>query len=170
MDLKQYIRDVPDFPKPGIIFKDITTLLKSPEALRYTIDALASQYRDKGIAKVVGIESRGFIFASALAYQLGAGMVPIRKAGKLPAQTMREEYALEYGTDSIEIHQDAIAPGEAVLVLDDVLATGGTLAAACQLVEKLGGRIVEAATVIELTFLNGRQKLQRYPYFTLIQY
>jgi adenine phosphoribosyltransferase len=170
MDLKEFIRDVPDFPKEGILFKDITTLVKSPEAFRYTINQLADRYRDKAIAKVVAIESRGFIFAAALAYELNCGMVPVRKVGKLPAKTLRETYELEYGTDSVEIHEDAIAAGERVLVLDDVIATGGTLAAACRLVGKLGGEIVEAATVVELTFLPGREKLGAIPFFALIQY
>jgi adenine phosphoribosyltransferase len=170
MDLTKTIRDVPDFPKPGILFKDITTLLKDPAAFRHSIDSLAERHAGRHIDKIVGVESRGFIFASALAYRLGAGMVPVRKVGKLPAKTIRETYALEYGTDSVEIHEDALTAGEDILVVDDLLATGGTLGATCKLVERLGGRIVEVNTVIELTFLGGREKLNQYPYFTLIQY
>ena len=170
MDLRSIIRDVPDFPKPGILFKDITPLLNNAEAFHQTIMELADRYRGMGIQKIVGIESRGFIFAAALAYEIGAGMVPVRKIGKLPAKTIRETYELEYGTDSVEIHEDAIMPGERVLVLDDVIATGGTLAAACRLVKILGGEIVEAATVVELTFLPGREKLAGFPFYALIQF
>lgn len=170
MDLKQFIRDIPDFPKPGILFKDITPLIKDGKAFHHTIDQLAQRYQDKKLDKVVGIESRGFIFASALAYRLGIGMVPIRKVGKLPAKCVRETYDLEYGTDSIEIHEDAISAGDRILVIDDVIATGGTLAATCSLVKRLGGTIVEAATVIEITFLPGREKLGQCPFFTLLQF
>lgn len=170
MDLKQYIRDVPDFPKQGILFKDITTLLKVPEAFGYVINVLAERYAPRGIAKVVGVESRGFIFAGALAPAIGAGFVPVRKPGKLPAKTRSQSYELEYGTDSIEVHEDAISEGEKILVLDDVIATGGTLAAACSLVESLGGRIDEVATVVELSFLPGREKLGGRPFHSLIVY
>ncbi|MCX7625241.1 MAG: adenine phosphoribosyltransferase [Candidatus Sumerlaeaceae bacterium] len=170
VDLKSYIRDIPDFPKPGITFKDITPLLKAPEAFREAIEQLAQRYRDKGITQVVAIESRGFIFGAALAYAIGAGIVPVRKVGKLPAATYRESYELEYGTDSVEIHQDAITSADRVVVLDDVIATGGTLAAACRLVQSSGGEIHEAATIIELSFLNGREKLNDVPFFTLISY
>jgi adenine phosphoribosyltransferase len=170
IDLKTYIRDIPDFPKPGIIFKDITPLLKCPEAFRATIDQLAARYEGKGITQIVAIESRGFIFGAALAYAIGAGIVPVRKVGKLPAATFRESYELEYGTDSVEIHQDAITPQDRVVVLDDVIATGGTLAAACRLVRGSGGTIHEAATIIELTFLNGREKLEGVPFFSLLSY
>ena len=169
LDLASVIRNVPDFPKPGIQFKDITSLLQDPVALRETMDQLAAPYRDKGIAKVVAVESRGFIFGAALAAEIGAGFVPIRKPGKLPSETLRQEYELEYGTDAIEIHKDAIAPGESVLVLDDLLATGGTLEAACQLVEQLGGRIWEVVAVIELVGLNGRSRLGAYPFRALVQ-
>jgi len=169
MKLEQLIRDVPDFPKKGIIFKDITPLIGSPEGLRKVINLLRRRYKDRGIERVVAVESRGFIFGAALAYALGAGFVPIRKPGKLPAATLREEYALEYGTDTIEIHRDAIRAGQKVLVVDDLLATGGTLAATCNLVRKLGGEIVEVATLIELTFLHGRAKLGNLPYFTIMQ-
>jgi len=170
IDLAGVIRNVPDFPKPGIQFKDITTLLKDPAAFRQAIDQLTARYRDRGLAKVVAVESRGFIFGAALAYNIGAGFVPVRKPGKLPAETIKEEYALEYGTDALEIHKDAIAPGDRVLVLDDLLATGGTLAATCRLVERLGGRIEEVAAVIELAFLNGRAKLAGRPIHTLITF
>lgn len=168
MDLLTFIRDIPDFPKPGIIFKDITPLLNNPAAFKDAIDQLASRYASKRIDKIVGIEARGFIFAGALAYRLGAGMVPVRKKGKLPYKTLSETYELEYGTDTMEMHEDAIKPGDHVLVLDDLIATGGTLAATCRLVEKLGGSIMEVATLIELSFLNGREKVKEYPYFTLL--
>lgn len=170
MDITKHIRDVPDFPKPGIMFKDITPLLGHAEAFRSVIQQLAERYRDKQISKIIGIESRGFIFAAALAYELGAGMVPVRKVGKLPAKCIRETYDLEYGTDSVEIHEDALSPGDRVLVLDDVIATGGTLAASCRLAQLLKAEIVEVATVIELTFLPGREKLGGLPFFSLLKY
>lgn len=157
--LKSLIREVPDYPKPGILFYDITTLLKNTSGLKAVLDALAERTRGLGVHKVVGIEARGFIFGPALAYTLGVGFVPIRKPKKLPAATEREEYALEYGTDIIEIHKDAIDAGEKVLIVDDVLATGGTAAAAARLVEKLGGEVAALGFVIELDFLNGRGKL-----------
>ena len=169
MDLLTFIRDIPDFPKPGIIFKDITPLLNNPEAFKASIEQLASRYAGTRIDKIVGIEARGFIFAGALAYRLGTGMVPVRKKGKLPYKTLSETYELEYGTDTMEMHEDAIKPGDHVLVLDDLIATGGTLAATCRLVEKLGGSIVEVAILIELSFLNGREKVKEYPYFTLLK-
>jgi adenine phosphoribosyltransferase len=170
MDLKSYIRDVPDFPKPGIVFKDITTLLRDGEAFRYTIDLLAERYRGRGIRRIVGIEARGFIFAAALAYELGVGMVPVRKVGKLPAARVKQTYDLEYGTDCVEIHSDAIEPGEKVIIIDDLIATGGTLAATCDLVEQVGGAIEEVACIIELTFLPGKEKLRNRKLFTLLQY
>lgn len=157
--LKSLIREVPDFPKPGILFYDITTLLKVPEGLKTVIDALGSSYSGQKIDCVVGIEARGFIFAPAVAYALGAGFVPIRKLKKLPAATERAEYALEYGSDGVEIHRDAIEPGQNVLIVDDVLATGGTAAAAARLVERLGGRVAGLNFVIELDALHGRAKL-----------
>lgn len=169
IDLESFIRDVPDFPKQGIIFKDITPLLASPEAFHDTCDRLAQPFAGKGVTKVIGIESRGFIFGTPVAERLGAGFVPIRKPGKLPARTVSQSYQLEYGTDTIEIHADAIAPGEKVLIIDDLLATGGTMAAAADLVAKLGGRAVGIGFVIELCFLAGRDKLQGQNVETLIQ-
>jgi adenine phosphoribosyltransferase len=168
--LKSKIRNVPDFPKPGILFYDITTLLGDPAGLRETIDALSSPYSGAGIERVVGIESRGFILASAIADRLGAGFVPIRKPGKLPAACVRESYALEYGTDAIEIHSDAVSRGQRVLIVDDVLATGGTARAATNLVARLGGEIHAVAFLIELTFLHGREKLTDVPIFSVVKY
>ncbi|MBN1639536.1 MAG: adenine phosphoribosyltransferase [Ignavibacteriales bacterium] len=170
MSLKDLIRDVPNFPKQGIIFKDITTLLKSPEGLKNALNELLELAKDKGITKVVGIESRGFILGGALADKLGVGFVPIRKPGKLPAETISESYTLEYGTDSIEIHKDAIEKGDKVLLHDDLLATGGTMEAACRLVEKLGGEVVQITFLIELSFLNGREKLKKYEVKSLITF
>jgi adenine phosphoribosyltransferase len=170
MDLKQYIRDVPDFPKPGILFKDITTLLQDGEAFGYAIRQMADRYRGQGIQKVAGIEARGFIFAAAVAYELGIGMVPIRKVGKLPAKCVKKTYDLEYGTDCVEIHEDAVSKGEKVLVVDDVIATGGTLAAACDLVGMVGGEVVEALVLVELTFLSGRDRMGGKPVFSLLSY
>ncbi len=168
--LKSLIREVPDFPKPGVNFYDITTLLKDPEGLHAVIDALCRHYAGKGIVTVAGIEARGFIFAPALAYALRAGFVPVRKRNKLPAATERVEYALEYGTDSVEVHVDAIEPGQKVLIVDDVLATGGTASAAARLVEKLGGTVAGLGFVIELDFLKGREKLAGYDVDSLIHY
>ena len=170
MDLTNFIRDVPDFPKAGILFKDITPLLADAEALRAAIEQLAQPYRDGAVDLVVGIESRGFIFGTALARELGVGFVPIRKPGKLPADAISAEYELEYGTDRIEIHTDAIAEGQKVALVDDLLATGGTMSAACQLVSELKGKIVGISFVIELDFLNGREKLGNSPIHTLIHY
>ncbi len=170
MELKNYIRSVKDFPKEGIVFRDITTLLKDPSALRYTVNALLDFTFDTKIDKVAGIESRGFIFGALLAERLGSGFIPIRKPGKLPAEKEKESYQLEYGTDSIEIHKDAIKKGDRVLLHDDLLATGGTAQAACRLIEKLGGQVVQASFVIELTFLNGRDKLNKYDVRSLIKY
>jgi adenine phosphoribosyltransferase len=168
--LKQIIREVPDFPKPGILFYDITTLLKDAAGLKAVIDALQSHYRDTRVDLVLGIEARGFIFAPALAYALGAGFIPVRKPNKLPAKTIRETYQLEYGTDSLEIHADAIQPGQNVLIVDDLLATGGTAAAVGRLVEKLGGKVAGFGFVVELDFLKGRDKLPGYDVFSLLQY
>jgi adenine phosphoribosyltransferase len=168
--LKTLIREVPDFPKPGINFYDITTLLKDPGGLKEVIDGLCSHYAGKGIRIVAGIEARGFIFAPAVAYALKAGFVPIRKPKKLPSVVERVEYALEYGSDSVEIHRDAVQPGDNVLIVDDVLATGGTAAAAAKLVEKVGGKVVGLGFVIELDFLNGRTKLPGRDVYSLINY
>lgn len=170
MNLKDLIRTVPNFPKEGIMFRDITTLLKSPEGYKQTLDDLVNLSKNKDITKVIGIESRGFIFGGALAEKLGAGFVPVRKPGKLPAATVSESYILEYGTDSIEIHKDAIAPGDKILLHDDLLATGGTMEAACKLVEKLGAEIIQISFLIELSFINGREKLKNYEVHSLINY
>lgn len=170
MDLKKLIRDVPNFPIEGIVFKDITTLLKDPEGYSETLDKLYNLTKNKGITKVIGIESRGFIFGGALAEKLNAGFVPIRKPGKLPAETVSESYELEYGTDKIEIHKDALQEGDKVLLHDDLLATGGTMEAACKLVEKLGAEIVQISFIIDLTFLNGKEKLKGYDVHSLIEY
>jgi len=169
-DLKALIREVPDFPKPGILFYDITTLLKDPAGLKAIIDRLRDHYAGAGVDVVLGIEARGFIFAPALAYALGVGFVPVRKPKKLPAATQRVEYALEYGADVLEIHADAIKPGQKVLIVDDVLATGGTAAAVTRLVEALGGKVAGLAFVIELDFLHGRAKLDGYDLFSMIHY
>ena len=170
IDLKQMIRSVPDFPKPGINFFDITTLLKDPLGLQATIDAIATPYANTRVNIVVGIESRGFILGSAVAERLNAGFVPMRKPGKLPAKTIKESYDLEYGMDALEIHADAIDQGQRVLIVDDVLATGGTAAAAAELVKKLGGDLTGLAFLIELTFLNGKSKLNGESIFSVIQY
>ncbi|MCS6820863.1 MAG: adenine phosphoribosyltransferase [Microscillaceae bacterium] len=170
MHLADFIRNVPDFPKKGIIFKDITTLLKHPEAFQATAQALFEQVRHLPITKVVGIESRGFIFGAVLAEKLRAGFVPIRKPNKLPAAVYSQSYTLEYGQDAIQMHQDAIQPGDYVLLHDDLLATGGTAKAACQLIEQAGGKVVLISFVIELVFLNGRKELTDYPVQSLITY
>jgi len=169
-ELKNFIRDVPDFPTKGILFRDITPLLGSPDIFRKTIDILCEPYVESTIDVVVGIESRGFIFGAAMAYKLGAAFVPIRKPGKLPCEVEREEYSLEYGTDAIEIHKDAFRKGAKVLMVDDLLATGGTMSSACKLVERLGGEIVEVVFLIELTDLKGRDKLRDYRVRTVISY
>ncbi|MCX7797446.1 MAG: adenine phosphoribosyltransferase [Melioribacter sp.] len=170
MELKDYIRTIPDFPKKGIMFKDITTLLKNKEAFRYAVDELYKLSKDKNITKVAGIESRGFILGSVLAARLGAGFVPIRKPGKLPAEKLTETYILEYGIDSIEMHKDALTENDIVLLHDDLLATGGTMEAACKLVEKLGAKVAQISFLIELSFLNGREKLKNYEVVSLIKY
>ena len=169
-DLKAFIREVPEFPKPGILFYDITTLLQNPLALRMTVDRFVWLFAQKRIHKVVGIESRGFMFAPIVAYNLNAGFVPVRKPGKLPYQKIQQSYDLEYGTDSIEMHNDAVQPGEHVLIVDDLVATGGTALAAARLVESLGGIVSGFGFIVELTFLPGRQKLQGYEVESLIQY
>lgn len=168
--LKKLIREVPDFPKPGILFYDITTLLKDKTGLKAVIDALKAQYETARVDVVVGIEARGFIFAPALAYALGAGFVPVRKPKKLPAATVSVEYALEYGTDKVEMHQDAVEPGQNVLIVDDLLATGGTAAAVAQLVENAGGKVAGLGFVVELDFLGGRRKLNGHDVFSLLHY
>ena len=170
MELKDLIRDVPDFPIKGIIFKDITTLLKDNKGFETTLNELYNLSKNKGITKVIGVESRGFIFGGALAAKLGAGFVPIRKPGKLPAEILKEEYTLEYGTDSIEIHKDSLTNEDVVLLHDDLLATGGTMEAACKLVEKMGARIAQISFIIELDFLKGRKKLKDYDVQSLIHY
>ena len=170
IDLKQMIRSVPDFPKPGINFFDITTLLKDPNGLKATIDSIAAPYSGGGIDTVVGIESRGFILGSAVAQRIGAGFVPMRKPGKLPARTLKEMYDLEYGKDALEIHADAIERGQRVLIVDDVLATGGTAAAAARLVRQLEGELEGLAFLIELTFLDGKTKLPGENVFSVLQY
>ena len=169
-DLISAIRNVPDFPKKGIVFRDITTLLKDKDAYHHYIDVLYERYKNHRIDKVIGIESRGFIAGAALAYRLGAGFVPVRKPGKLPAAKIRQEYQLEYGTDAVEIHRDAIAKGERILLHDDLLATGGTIQAACKLVEQLGGNIIGLSFLIELTFLQPRKRLSQYDIFSLVSY
>jgi adenine phosphoribosyltransferase len=172
MDLKALIRTIPEYPKPGVMFRDITTLLKDPAGFGLTIGALAGRYRGRRVDKVAGIESRGFIVGAPLAHQLGAGFVPLRKRGKLPAETVGHDYALEYGTDRIEMHVDAIAAGEQVLLVDDLIATGGTAAAAARLIEDAGARVVECCFVIELPDLGGRQRLEGlgHPVFALVAF
>ncbi len=169
-ELKKLIREVPDFPKPGINFYDITTLLKDPRGFKRTVDALAAQFDGTDVETVVGIEARGFIFAPALAYQMGAGFVPVRKPRKLPAERASVSYDLEYGQDTLEIHRDAISEGQRVIIADDLLATGGTAKAVVDLVEKLGGKVEGLAFVVELEFLSGRKKLEGYEVRSLIKY
>ncbi len=168
--LRAKIRDIKNFPTEGILFKDITTLLKEGPAFRYVVDLLAERYQPDRVEIVVGIESRGFIFAGALAHQLRAGFVPVRKLGKLPGKTIEVEYELEYGRDALAMHEDAIQPGQRVLAVDDLLATGGTMAAALRLVEQVGGDVTGVAFLIELAFLHGRDKLKNYPLHSLIVY
>jgi adenine phosphoribosyltransferase len=168
--LKALIRDVPDFPMEGILFRDVTPLLRDPDGLRQVVDAFAARYRGQGIDVVAGIESRGFLFGAPLALALGVGFVPIRKLGKLPAERITREYALEYGTNALEMHRDAVKPGERVLLIDDLLATGGTARAAGELIEELGAQVAEIAFVIELAFLNGRAALEDRPVHALIAY
>lgn len=169
-DLKRLVRDVPDFPKPGILFKDITPLLADPAGLALAVEMMAQPFRGQHIDVVTGAESRGFIFGTAVARALSAGFVPVRKPGKLPARTRRHEYALEYGTDALEIHADAIRPGQKVLIVDDLLATGGTLAACCRLVADLGGRIAAVMVLIELEQLRGRAQLRDYPVCSVLRF
>jgi adenine phosphoribosyltransferase len=168
--LRAKIREIPDFPKPGILFYDITTLLKDPGAFKEAIDLMIEPYREAGVDLVAGMESRGFIFAGPIAYQLGAGLIPVRKLGKLPAETASVEYALEYGSNTLEIHKDAIRPGQRVLIVDDLLATGGTVRGTIELVERLHGQIVGLGFLVELLFLKGRDRLQGYKATSVIQY
>ncbi|AFY53150.1 adenine phosphoribosyltransferase [Rivularia sp. PCC 7116] len=172
MDLKSLIRDIPDFPKPGILFRDITTLLRDAQGLRYTIDLFTQKCIDAGMTAdfVVGMESRGFIFGAPLAYKLEAGFIPVRKKGKLPAEIHAIEYALEYGTDTLEVHQDALQQGSRVLIADDLIATGGTASATAELIQKVGCELVGFAFIIELQELQGRQKLPDVPIITLVEY
>jgi len=170
MDLKSHIRNVKDFPKPGIMFRDITTLLKNPASFGYTLNQLLEFINGKQVNKIVGIESRGFIFGSVLAHKLNCGFIPVRKPGKLPAEKVSIAYSLEYGEDRLEMHKDAIQPGDKVLVHDDLLATGGTMNAVCQLIEKLGGEIVQVSFIVELSFLNGRDKLKPYDVRSIVNY
>ncbi len=169
-NLRKYIRSIKDFPKKGVMFRDITTLLSQPEAVKETLDIMYEYAKGLNVSKVVGIEARGFIFGALLAEKLGVGFVPIRKPGKLPAETESTTYALEYGTDTIEIHKDAVKVGERVLLHDDLLATGGTAQAAASLIEKIGGEVAQISFIIELTFLKGREKLKNYDVKTLIEY
>ena len=168
--LKGLIRDLPDFPQPGILFRDITPLLQDGVALRFTLETMAARYRGAGISKVVGIESRGFLFGAPLAYLLGVGFTPVRKQGKLPAETMAVEYSLEYGSNVLEIHRDALAPGERTLIVDDLLATGGTVAATVKLARQLGAEVVSTAFLIELSALGGRAQLPGLDVYTLLTY
>ncbi|MBA4250291.1 MAG: adenine phosphoribosyltransferase [Chlorobiaceae bacterium] len=170
MDLKNFIRNVPDFPKKGIMFRDITTLIKNPDAIKFVSNEICKVAKDLGITKVAGIESRGFIFGAIIAEKLNVGFVPIRKPNKLPSEKLTETYELEYGVDAIEIHKDAIEPGDKVLLHDDLLATGGTAKAACNLIEKLGGEIKLVSFLVELSFINGRTKLSKYNIHSLVDY
>lgn len=170
MDLNDYIRSIPDFPKPGIIFKDITPVLAHPEAFRYAVDWYCGMFGNTGATKVCAAEARGFMFAAAIGYKLGWGVAPIRKPGKLPWKTIDESYELEYGTAALHIHEDAVAPGEKVLVIDDLLATGGTAEAMVRLIERLGGVVVGLGFVVELDFLHGRDKLKKYRVESLVHY
>jgi adenine phosphoribosyltransferase len=169
-DLKQYIRDVPDFPQPGILFRDITPLLQDPQATRYVIDRFTDMYRSADLKAVVSVESRGFLFGAPLAYNLGLPLIPVRKPGKLPAATMSVEYSLEYGTGQLDIHKDALSQGDPVVIIDDLLATGGTAMAAAKLVELVGGRVHSLAFLVELAFLGGRERLAGYDVTALVRY
>jgi len=170
MDLASMIRDVPDFPVKGVLFKDITTLIKDPDAFQEVIDRLVDRYADRNLDLVAAVESRGFIFGPPVAYQLGVGFVPIRKLGKLPAEKINASYTLEYGAETLEMHTDAIQPGQKVLIIDDLIATGGSAKAAIELVERLGGEVVGLGFLIELTFLHGREKLENYEVYSMIQF
>ncbi|OHC00993.1 MAG: adenine phosphoribosyltransferase [Planctomycetes bacterium RIFCSPLOWO2_12_FULL_39_13] len=169
-NLKKMVRDIPDFPKEGIIFKDITPILQNPNGLREAVETISNHYKSKKVDIVVGAEARGFILAPTVAFNLGAGFVPVRKPGKLPYEKISMSYALEYGTDTLEMHKDAIKKGQQVLMVDDLLATGGTMATCCRMVETLGGNIVGCAFLIELAFLNGKKALSKYDVYSLIKY
>ena len=169
-ELRERIREIPDFPKPGILFYDITTLLKDPASYKEAIDLMIEPYKDDRVDIVVGMESRGFIFSAPMAIELSAGLVPVRKLGKLPAETLSVEYALEYGSNTLEIHRDAIAPGQKVLIVDDLLATGGTAKACTELIQKCGGEVAGLAFAVELDFLNGKQRLAPHDVFSLLHY
>jgi len=168
--LEKSIRNIPDFPKPGILFRDVTTLIQNKAAFKKSIDLLVKKYKGKKVDKIVGVEARGFIFGAALAHKLGAGFVPVRKKGKLPYKTISTTYELEYGTDTLEIHKDAIAAGEKILIIDDLLATGGTVKAVVDLIKQLQGKILGIGFVIELVDLHGRDKLKEYPLYSLIKF
>jgi adenine phosphoribosyltransferase len=168
--VREHVRDIPDYPQPGVVFRDITPLLAAPDVFAATVDALAAPFEGEQIDKVVGVEARGFVFAAPVAYRHGAGFVPVRKPGKLPWDIEREEYELEYGTDLLEIHCDAVQPGERVLIVDDVIATGGTAAASARLVERLGGTVIGLAFVLELCYLHGREKLEGRRLHTVVSY
>ena len=170
MELKDYIRNIKDYPKEGILFRDITTLLKDKDAFKLAIDKIAEQVKDKKVDLIVGAESRGFLIGSALAYKMNSGFIPVRKKGKLPYKTISEEYALEYGTDTLFMHEDAIKKGDNVLVVDDLIATGGTALAMIKMVEKLGGNVIGSSFLIELEELNGRKEIEKYPINVLIKY
>ena len=170
MELKDYIRNIKDYPKEGILFRDITTLLKDKDAFKLAIDKMAEQVQDKKVDLIVGAESRGFLIGSALAYKMNCGFIPVRKKGKLPYKTISEEYALEYGTDTLFMHEDAIKKGDNVLVVDDLIATGGTALAMIKMVEKLGGTVIGSSFLIELEELNGRKEIEKYPINVLIKY
>jgi adenine phosphoribosyltransferase len=170
MNLKQTIRSIPGWPIEGVIFRDLTTLMQDPAAFRYACDVLVDRYKDKGIDKIVGIDARGFVFGAVVAYQLGIGFVPVRKKGKLPCKTIQETYDLEYGTDTLEMHEDAVSPGEKVVIVDDLIATGGTVGAAVSLVKKMGANLVECAFVVELPDLKGREKIPGCPVFAMVEF
>ena len=170
MDLTRYIRTIADFPQEGIMFKDITPLLGDPSAFRFVIDTFAERYQNQNVDAVIGIDARGFIFASALAYRIGVSLIPVRKPGKLPYQTIEEHYDLEYGSNTLAIHEDAIHKGAKIVICDDLIATGGTLTATINLVEKLGGEVLSIATLIELAFLNGRRNFSEYDIYSLIEF
>ena len=169
-DLEKYIRNIPDFPKPGILFRDLTTLIQDGKAFKASVDILVKKYRNKKIDKIVAVEARGFIFGAAIAYKLGVGFVPVRKKGKLPFKTNSVTYNLEYGTDTLEIHCDAIAKNDRILIVDDLLATGGTVKAVTELIEELAGRIMGIAFIVELVDLGGRDKLKGYPLVSLVKF